>query len=407
MSRVRSESVGILGGGMQGCCMALLFKKLGFKVTIIDQAQSLISRASSNQEGKIHMGFIYANDNSCKTGFKLLNDCLHFTFCLEDLIDSTVQWETLKSKKFIYLVPHDSICSVDHLKHYFSKLQEKYESILNSEPHLSYLGQTPEIISYSIPVPNYIDTSNFQYCFQTEEVSVSQAILREIMLNKLAKKEINVILNTKVIGIRKQAAYHYQVTTSNGDQSFDFLVNCLWENQHILDGHLGMNQKPGTNLRLKFGITSSYIHECADIPSISMVTGLYGDFVNFPNADDPKMYFSWYPVSRHGMVVDQAIPQEWDQICKGICANQLYQYQIDNQLTAYQKLFSKDFNFIEPKLIPGIIVARGSKDIDDQQSELHQRSENPVFYSEGYFSISTGKFTSIPHNTYLASLMIT
>ena len=113
MSRKKTESVGILGGGMQGCCMALLFKKSGFRVTIIDQAASLISRASSNQEGKIHMGFIYAKDPSCKTGFKLLNDGLHFDTCLEELLEKTIPWDGLKSKKFIYLVPRDSLCSVD------------------------------------------------------------------------------------------------------------------------------------------------------------------------------------------------------------------------------------------------------------------------------------------------------
>lgn len=62
--------------------------------------------------------------------------------------------------------------------------------------------------------------------------------------------------------------------------------------------------------------------------------------------------------------------------------------------------------FIDPQLVPGIIVARGNKDIDNNESELHQRSENPVFCSDGYFSIATGKFTSIPYNTYLASLLI-
>ena len=160
---------------MQGCCMALLFKKSGFRVTIIDQAASLISRASSNQEGKIHMGFIYAKDPSCKTGFKLLNDGLHFDTCLEELLEKTIPWDGLKSKKFIYLVPRDSLCSVDHLQLYFKKLQDKYESILASYPHLSYLGSRPENISYSIPVPEYVNESHFIHCFQTEEVAVSQS----------------------------------------------------------------------------------------------------------------------------------------------------------------------------------------------------------------------------------------
>ncbi|MBP6794992.1 MAG: FAD-dependent oxidoreductase, partial [Saprospiraceae bacterium] len=406
MSRKKTESVGILGGGMQGCCMALLFKKSGFRVTIIDQAASLISRASSNQEGKIHMGFIYAKDPSCKTGFKLLNDGLHFDTCLEELLEKTIPWDGLKSKKFIYLVPRDSLCSVDHLQLYFKKLQDKYESILASYPHLSYLGSRPENISYSIPVPEYVNESHFIHCFQTEEVAVSQSKLRDLVLKKLLEKEINVKLNTKVIGIKKQAAYQYEVTTPEGSQSFDFLVNCLWENQQIMDQQLGCNDRREINLRLKFGITSSYLNELSFIPSISMVSGQYGDFVNFQTSTDPKMYFSWYPISRYGMVVDQSIPEEWNDICNHNFPDHLFQFQIDNQLAIYQKLFSKNFKFIDPQLVPGIIVARGNEDIGNHESELHQRSENPVFCSDGYFSISTGKFTSIPYNTHLASLLI-
>ncbi len=403
MIKTGKVSVGILGGGMQGSCMALLFRKKGYEVTILEQADDLMSRASFNQEGKIHMGFIYAHDTSMNTGHKLMRDCLHFASCLEELLDEKINWNQIKSDKFMYLVPKDSITDAMEIKRYFGKLQSEYEKIMRSYPHLSYLGERPEKIYESVPLPGFAEASQFANSFQTEEVAVSQNILRERVRKKLTGQQIKICLNTKVLGCKKLSACAYEVNTTKGDHSFDYVVNCLWENQAMLDAQLGVNQKTNINLRLKFGLVSSHIDALDTLPSFSMITGAYGDFVNFTNTIDRQMYFSWYPVSRYGMLVNQAIPQEWNNICNGIIPEELYSSQIKDQLKAYQNLFKTEFNFNSPKLIPGIIVAKGLADIDDDQTELHTRDEDPVFYSEGYFSISTGKFTSIPYNTHVAS----
>ena len=74
----------------------------------------------------------------------------------------------------------------------------------------------------------------------------------------------------------------------------------------MLDAQLGVNQKTNINLRLKFGLVSSHIDALDTLPSFSMITGAYGDFVNFTNTIDRQMYFGWYPVSRYGMLVESS-----------------------------------------------------------------------------------------------------
>ncbi len=58
----------ILGAGLQGVSVALELAHRGVQVLLIDQDQQPMNRASLRNEGKIHLGLIYANDPSQATG---------------------------------------------------------------------------------------------------------------------------------------------------------------------------------------------------------------------------------------------------------------------------------------------------------------------------------------------------
>jgi len=70
--------VGILGGGMQGCCCALALAERGAKVTMFDRNDQLLSRAAVANEGKIHLGYMYANDPSHSTARMMMKGALAF-----------------------------------------------------------------------------------------------------------------------------------------------------------------------------------------------------------------------------------------------------------------------------------------------------------------------------------------
>ena len=48
--------VGVLGGGLQGCCVALALAERGVTVTIFDRNEDLLTRTAVANEGKIHLG---------------------------------------------------------------------------------------------------------------------------------------------------------------------------------------------------------------------------------------------------------------------------------------------------------------------------------------------------------------
>lgn len=51
---------GIIGAGWYGCHIAASFKSLGFEVMVFDREHELLSRASGNNQFRLHQGFHYA-----------------------------------------------------------------------------------------------------------------------------------------------------------------------------------------------------------------------------------------------------------------------------------------------------------------------------------------------------------
>ena len=80
-------SVAVLGAGIMGCCAALRLARAGCTVTLVDQATAPMSGASRWNEGKIHLGFLYARDSSGRTAAELLPGGLAFKALVEELIE--------------------------------------------------------------------------------------------------------------------------------------------------------------------------------------------------------------------------------------------------------------------------------------------------------------------------------
>ena len=71
-------SILVLGAGIQGISTALALRHRGYRVTVIDRMPGLMLRTSLRNEGKIHLGYVYANDSSFQTSALLLRAALKF-----------------------------------------------------------------------------------------------------------------------------------------------------------------------------------------------------------------------------------------------------------------------------------------------------------------------------------------
>src|SRR2546425_7382138 len=99
--------VAVLGGGLQGCCTALALAQRGANVTLFDRNELLLSRAAVANEGKIHLGYMYAGDPTLSTARMMMRGALAFApFFARQLGQSCDRMAV--SMPAVYLVHNDS-----------------------------------------------------------------------------------------------------------------------------------------------------------------------------------------------------------------------------------------------------------------------------------------------------------
>ena len=127
------KSIIVLGAGLQGICVALGLKQKGRRVKLIDQASKALMRTSLMNEGKIHLGLIYAKDPSKITPELMLRSALCFSAVIERLVEKNIDWQRLLSNEFLYLVKNDSMVAVEELLSAYDTLQKKYRMLINDD----------------------------------------------------------------------------------------------------------------------------------------------------------------------------------------------------------------------------------------------------------------------------------
>jgi glycine/D-amino acid oxidase-like deaminating enzyme len=120
----------VLGAGIQGACAALALAQENYRVTLVDRASRALDRASLRNEGKIHLGFVYANDPSMRTSFLMLETALEFAGLVEGFVGREIDWSKIKSCPFVYYVVHDSLVDRARVREHYEKIQARYRDLI-------------------------------------------------------------------------------------------------------------------------------------------------------------------------------------------------------------------------------------------------------------------------------------
>lgn len=75
---MKSMRVAVLGAGLQGACGAMELASRGIEVHLYDKNERCVTQASAQNKGKIHLGYVYANDRSLRTARKMIEGALSF-----------------------------------------------------------------------------------------------------------------------------------------------------------------------------------------------------------------------------------------------------------------------------------------------------------------------------------------
>jgi glycine/D-amino acid oxidase-like deaminating enzyme len=391
--------VGVLGGGLQGCCTALSLAERGIDVTLFDRNDRLLSRAAVANEGKIHLGYMYANDLSHATARMMMQGALAFApFFARHL---GLPGETMMvSRPAAYVVHRDSQRTVEQVSQYLATVHSLVREIGESRRG-AYFGRDlsagPRVWSAAERKAEF-EPEVALAAFDTPEVAIDPVALAALVRERVAAEpRISVRLEHEVLDVGdSNGGLDVRLMTSDGAlrEHFDHVVNALW------DGRMAINEKRGLRSnrpwlhRLKYGVSFRLPAGARPPPSATFVSGPFGEVVSY---DDGLTYLTWYPVCLQAISSD-VTPPEWPTYPAEPMRSQLLQGTLEAMAQFVPSLRSLDVNELEDVIVKGgVIVAWGQTDIYDPTSELHRRFEIGVTSAGRYHSIDPGKLTMAPY----------
>jgi glycine/D-amino acid oxidase-like deaminating enzyme len=397
---LRASEFLILGAGIQGICIALELAKKGKKVIILDQDHIPFNRASLRNEGKVHLGIVYMNDQTFATQKIMLRGALVFRKYLERWIGPK-SYELGLSNPFNYLVAKDSFLSPAQLARKYQKLDYLFNEYTLQNPDWDYLGTKPEFISRQLSdqqTENLYGCEAVQGAFETTELSIDTEQLRNHLCDALLNNSLITFLpNHSVKKVSKQADL-LKVSGLTLGEPFSYLtehvINATWEGKFKLDHSFGIEKPQDLLHRLKYRVMVRIDKELINKPSATMVIGKYGDVVI---RKDGTAYLSWYPAGCTDWSHKISPPLIWGKPSSGSVSIEKSAQLSAIFLQEIEKWFP-GINKSTPYLVDaGTIVAYGKTDVDDDRSLLHDRTNIGLkSYNGNYHSIDTGKLTTAP-----------
>lgn len=399
----------VLGGGLQGVLAAFKLDKIGFEVTIVEKSEKLLNRASRVNEGKIHLGIIYANDKSFDSAKYMMKSAMCFDTMIEEIVGERAPWQKWLSAPFYYIKMKSSLLSVKELDDFYDKINEHFDEVYKGSS--TYLGTSPKWLIKKLDyIPNYLNSDFVDAVWETNELSVEVNKMNAWILEKLNKCDsIKKEFHCEVHDIAKNKDGFKVVANQNGTEielESSLVVNCTWEDRLNLDSKLKYNPNHNWTFRLKHALNGILPKKIKNIPSLTFVLGSYGDVVNFKSTS--KSYVSWYPEGMTDTTEQIKVPKEWENVCNGIVDDpKKAKKRITDMLQGFNEIIPGLVDCTSVDLCAGVIYSRGTPYIDDINSEVHQRFKVGIIHNEdGYLSIDTGKLTSAPlHASELGKIL--
>jgi glycine/D-amino acid oxidase-like deaminating enzyme len=389
--------VAVLGAGFQGTCVALELATRGVAVDLYDRNDACITQAGLRNEGKIHLGFVYANDRSRRTARLMARGALTFDRALHRWLETGIAAIGV-SPPFDYVVHRDSMLDQERLVAHFTRVTD-YVASIAAERGQTYLGEDVQTISCRV-VPNdgeTYDPAVVTTVISTSERSVNTGVLARALARRVADDpHINFLPHSDVRGVKRNGKTLDVQVERDGvrlSEGYDQVVNCLWDGRRLLDRAFGLVDERPWLFRLKHGVRLRLKQGTAAIPTVTAVLGSFGDVVRI---DDRQIYLSWYPVCLAG-ISSEISPPPWPRNPTGEAARRIIAETLAGLGELVLPLRGLTESMIESSTVAGcIIAAAGETDIDDPKSRLHMRIDVGVCSVDGYHSVDTGKYTLAP-----------
>lgn len=388
--------VAVIGGGIQGSCVAMELAMRGGEVDLIESKHQLMDGASRHTEGKIHLGFVFAKDPTLKTADLMMKGAFSFAPLMQRWLGSGFA-DIPVSPAFDYVVHCDSLVPTEQLESVYLNISTRLQ---REQPDGAYFGvETPHRVtrlSSDEVAARYGSLASA--VFATEEVAIDPEPLADLISRSVADNpQITVRLGTSVTSV-EVAARSLIVHDSEGTGTvmgpYDHVINCAWHGRLAIDVTVGLTPPGPWSFRMKYFVRLPSHPGDPSLPTATIVLGAFGEFVDYGAGD---YYLSWYPIGRRGW--SSALqPPPWPTRPDAATAKTIARETVANLSEIIPSVGALEIDASDTLDVRGgVIYALGTTDISDPDSKFHRRSKVGITTSDGwYHSVDTGKYTTAP-----------
>ncbi len=389
--------VAVLGAGLQGACLALAFAERGARVDLFDREEEAITQASLQSEGKIHLGFVFANDATLATARLMAEGALAFAPLLRRWTGRELGSAGVSSA-FHYLVHRDSLLGPD-------ELERRYQAITRLIGEASrrnggdYFGLDPAEPVERLSGPAFnarFDDKRAAAAFRTPEIALDPEGVARLLRARLRENDrIRLRLNSRVLSAANTGDSAVVESVAAGQcerDRYDHVVNALWDGRLVVDQTAGAPLLRPWSFRTKYFLRVPAGKSAFSAPSATIVLGPFGDVVNYASG---ALFLSWYPIGRRAFSANVASPPS---LILPPGSDELLRTNIPRSLAELIPSVSAidEGHLAKAQVQGGVIYALGDTDVCRADSLFHQRSRvGPCSYGR-YHSVDTGKYTLAP-----------
>ena len=385
--------IAVVGAGLQGSSIALDLAHRGVRVDLYERNDQCMAEASALNEGKIHLGFVYAADETLATARLMLQGALSFERLIRFWCGNEVD-QLPVSHPFYYAVHPDSLLTPDAFAQYANRVTFLVRELSRTMP-VTYFGRDPGEAIERVSPQCFPGQSNAKItaAFRTSEIALDPLFLADLVRNSLATMSSIRCLTGRTVTRLDARTDEIRLTSEGGGtrelESYDFVVNAAWAGRLPLDVQLGLHPERPSSFRFKYFLRGK-LGVDVQAPSATIVLGPFGDVVNYGNG---TVYLSWYPIGLRQWSFDQEPPK----LSRALAGNERVAMKrgILDGLSLPLPFVSR-FAISSEEVTGAWIFAEGTTDIHDRRSALHKRSNVGVRRLGRYVTVDTGKLTLAP-----------
>jgi len=389
----------VAGAGIQGVTIALELARRGHAVDLYEREAAPLGRASSSNEGKLHLGFVYGNDPSYRTVKIVLKGSTRFSGLLNRWLPFSADTVPF-SEPFQYAVHRETMVPAEALATHFSRVSALYRAE-SEDPEARYLGLAETFVCEPLhgrELAKHFDTDVVVAAYRTNERSIDPRALAAL-LRAAVLAEPRIRLHASHTVTRAAArddgrvALEIEHEGTGRHEVYDRVVNACWEGRLALDASFGVKPARAWLHRFKLGAWITTRGPALPVPSVTVVLGPFGDIANFGSS---KIYLSWYPDCLIGSSAEPT-PPDWNAgLTEGMRAEVVRKSMLALGRVVPSLRALDDARIERIECVGGVIFAWGRSDIDDPASELHRRDDIGVQSYGNYHSVNTGRYCAAP-----------